>query len=177
MAACLSWLSKAYRNTHFDYHTSRPVEIAGSRLKQGKFVERLSRARRQAFNFFAKDVFGNCYWDTRVGCKGRKHPYLPDRGLLGDVVEAASKRGLKAIAYCNVTDLLNARDHPSWRHRGNPGLKGSEEHYVCFNSPWLDKVFLPGLREIAGYEWPPSSSTSYTAPAMLLQLVQGALPG
>jgi len=145
----LSWLSKAYRKIHFDYHTPPSVEAVGSRFKAEEFVEKLSRAGCQAFNFFAKDVFGNCYWDTRVG---RKHPYLLDRDLLGEVVEAASRKGLKVIAYYNVTDLLNARDHPDWRHRGSPVLRGSEGYYVCFNSPWLDKVFLPELREIARYD-------------------------
>ena len=83
----MSWYSKAFRKLHFDYHTPPAVNVVGEGLNVEKFIKKLHEIGCQAFNFFAKDVFGNCYWDTKVG---NKHPYLK-RDLLGEVVEEAKK--------------------------------------------------------------------------------------
>jgi len=144
----LSWYSKAFRKLHFDYHTPPAVNVVGEGLNVGKFIKKLHEMGCQAFNFFAKDVFGNCYWDTKVG---NKHPYLK-RDLLGEVVEEAKKYELRVIAYYNVMDLINAQRHPEWSHKGHPNIPNLEGHYVCFNSPWTEKVFLPELRELASYD-------------------------
>ncbi|RLE96277.1 MAG: hypothetical protein DRJ96_07040 [Thermoprotei archaeon] len=141
-------LTRAYRRAHFDYHTPPSVDVVAKGFDAERFVERLAEAGCQAFNFFAKDVFGNCYWDTKVG---NKHPHL-DRDLLGEVVDAAKRRGLRVIAYYNVMDLINARKHPEWRHVGHPAVPGSEEEYICPNSPWIEEVFIPELRELARYD-------------------------
>ena len=144
----MSWYRNAYRKIHFDYHTPPEVCVVGRNLDPESFVKKLAEIGCQSFNFFAKDVFGNCYWDTKVG---NKHPYL-DRDLLGEVVRAAKRYGLRVIAYYNVQDLINAQKHPDWRHKGHPDIPGSEGFYVCFNSPWTEKVFLPELKELSSYD-------------------------
>ena len=144
----MSWYRNLYRKLHFDYHTPPSVPFVGKGLDPDRFVKKLAEIGCQAFNFFAKDVFGNCYWDTKVG---NKHPYL-DRDLLGEIVQAAKRYGIRVIAYYNVQDLINAQKHPEWRHRGHPNVPGSEGYYVCFNSPWTEEVLLPELRELANYD-------------------------
>ncbi len=137
----------SYRKIHFDYHTPPNVDIVASNFDADKLLRKLSKIGCKTFNFFAKDLFGNCYWNTKVG---HKHPYLK-RDLLKEVTEAAKKYRISVIAYYNVMDLRNIELHPSWRHRGLPKVERSDGSYVCFNSPWTEKVFLPELKELASY--------------------------
>ena len=143
----MSWYASRTRKVHFDYHTPVHADVVAKSFDAEGFVEELNRAGCEVVYFFAKDVFGNCYWDTRVGFK---HPHLR-RDLLGEVVEAAEKRSVKVVAYYNALDLINAKRHPEWRHKGSESVPGSEGFYVCFNSPWLDEVFFPELGELLEY--------------------------
>ena len=64
---------------HFDYHTPVHADVVAKSFDAEAFAERLSGIGCEVVYFFAKDVFGNCYWDTKVGFK---HPHLR-RDLLG----------------------------------------------------------------------------------------------
>ena len=138
----------SYMKIHFDYHTPPNVDLVASNFDVDRFFKKLSEIGCQAFNFFAKDLFGNCYWETKVG---HIHPYLK-RDLLKEVTETAKEYGIKVIAYYNVMDLRNIELHPSWKHKGSPKIHGSEGNFVCFNSPWTEKVFLPELKELSRYD-------------------------
>ncbi len=143
----MGWYAPRLSKIHFDYHTPVHADVVAKSFDAEAFAERLSGIGCEVVYFFAKDVFGNCYWDTKVGFK---HPHLR-RDLLGEVVEAAGRRGIKVVAYYNALDLINAKRHPEWRHKGSEGVPGSEGFYVCFNSPWLEEVFFPELGELLEY--------------------------
>lgn len=145
----MSWYASCRRKFHADYHTPPHADCVGASFDAEEYVERLSRIGCEVIYFFAKDVFGNCYWNTKVGFK---HPHLGGRDLLGEVVEAARRRGVRVVAYYNALDEISAKRHPEWRHRGLEGVPGSEGFYVCFNSPWLEEVFLPELGELLEYD-------------------------
>jgi hypothetical protein len=139
---------KGSRKIHFDYHTPPDFREVASGFEPEILMKDLAEVGCELINFFAKDLFGNCYWDTKVG---HKHPYLK-RDLLKEVTEASKKYGIKVVAYYNVMDLYNVQVHPEWKHRGCKEVQNSEGDYVCLNSPWLEKVLLPELREISSYE-------------------------
>jgi hypothetical protein len=51
---------------HFDYHTPVHADVVARSFDAEAFAERLSGIGCEVVYFFAKDVFGNCYWDTRA---------------------------------------------------------------------------------------------------------------
>lgn len=139
---------KGSRKIHFDYHTPPDFQEVASSLEPEILMKDLTEIGCELINFFAKDLFGNCYWDTKVG---HKHPYLK-RDLLKEITEASKKYGIRVVAYYNVMDLYATQVHPEWKHKGCKEVKNSEGDYVCLNSPWLEKVLLPELREISCYK-------------------------
>ncbi|MEM3521208.1 MAG: beta-galactosidase trimerization domain-containing protein [Thermoproteota archaeon] len=139
---------KGNRKIHFDYHTPPDFQEVASSFEPETLMKDLAEIGCELINFFAKDLFGNCYWNTKVG---HKHPYLK-RDLLKEVTEASKKYGIKIVAYYNVMDLYNVQAHPELKHRGCKEVQNSEGDYVCLNSPWLEKVLLPELKEISSYE-------------------------
>lgn len=89
------------------------------------------------------------YYPSRVF---PRHAALGGRNLVGQLVKACRKRGIKLMAY-NCAHNLNARvyrSHPDWGivERGREKKAAPEGGVaICINSPFQD-VFIKGIREV-----------------------------
>lgn len=96
---------------------------------------------------FAKCQYGNSYYPTDVG---HRHSALDGRDLFGEQVAAASRHGMKVIAYfSNMWDSHEAGAHPDWRLvplEGRPA--GGRWPTLCLLSEYRD-LALAHVEEIA----------------------------
>ncbi len=143
-----------------EFHVPEDVEYIARDFDAERFLRDLLEAGCDGVLFEAVDEFGNSLYDTRYGLK---HPHL-DRDLLREVTEAAQRLGVPIIAYyCLLNPRLAAERSWLARQPGRrPGRAGPPlaEVYrkqrppslrVCLNSPVMERVVLPQIREIASY--------------------------
>lgn len=134
-----------FRQVHLDFHTSPLIPDVGSDFDPEEFARMLQEAHVDSINVFSKCHHGYCYYPTKVG---QPHPSLK-RDLLGEMVEALHKHGIRCIAYTTVVwDELAASTHPEWRQVDQEGkligrapLESRGWQYLCLNAQeYLDYV-------------------------------------
>jgi len=107
-----------FRQIHLDFHTSPDIHDVGADFDADEFAETLREASVNSVTAFARCHHGMCYYDTKVG---PKHPALKV-DLLGKMVKACHKRGIRIPAYITVSwDEHSARNHPEWQCRNRDG--------------------------------------------------------
>jgi len=96
---------------------------------------------------FAKCQYGNSYYPTGVG---HQHTALAGRDLFGEQVAAATRHGMKVMAYfSNMWDVHEAGAHPDWLQVGLEGRpRGGRWPSLCLLSGYRD-LALAHVREIA----------------------------
>lgn len=138
------------RQIHLDFHTSPHILDVGSDFDPQVFVQTLADAHVQSINVFARCHHGLCYYPSKIA---KPHPSLK-RDLLGEMIEACHKRGIKAPIYISVGwDEETAKLHPEWRQVDIKGAFVGKQpfsgawgwQYLCLNSPYRD--FLLALTE------------------------------
>ena len=101
------------RQVHLDFHTSPFIPDVAADFDPDLFAETFAAAKVQSVTIFAKCHHGMCYYPTKVGVR---HPTLRRPDLLGDMIEALHRRGIRAPIYTTVAweEDVAAR-FPQWR--------------------------------------------------------------
>lgn len=134
--------SLSFRQIHLDFHTSPLIPDVAQDFDPEEFAEVLHEARVSSVNIFARCHHGYCYYPTKVG---KMHPSLK-RDLLGEMIEALHRRGIRCPVYTSVAwDELSASEHPEWRQIdargkfiGRAPLESRGWQFLCMNSPYMD---------------------------------------
>jgi len=142
------WVRERIRGVHVDFHTPEFPRDAVTRFDAKEFVAKLVKGRVNWAAVFAKDHFGNSFYDTKIG---HKHSGLRC-DFLGDVVEECHRNDIKACAYYSVNWERHAGDaNPDWwevDEKGEPKV-GTSWGSVCINSPYREELAIPQLLEVA----------------------------
>jgi len=146
----LSWFSSRLRKIHMDFHTPEFPKDFLKDFDVKKYISILKDANVNIVVFFTKDHYGNSYYDTKVG---HKHSGLKF-DLFGTLLEEAHANDIKVLAYHSVCwDSHAAIENPDWTQKdkeGNPILfPPTNWRFVCLNSPYVEELLHPQLREIA----------------------------
>lgn len=152
-----TWFDKYIRRIHMDFHTPEfESDIAIKQFNAQEYVGILKAAKVNSLVTFAKGHHGNSYYNTLLG---HKHKGLPgETDMMGEIIEECHKNGMKVLSYYSVGWLTTVeKNHPEWMERNQEGEKvgtggGTRTktwNCICLNSPYVDKVVLPELREIA----------------------------
>jgi hypothetical protein len=141
----LSVSTLPFRQVHLDFHTSPYIPDIGSDFDAEEFVRTLQAAHVNSITVFARCHHGYSYYPTKVGTP---HPHLK-RDLLGDMIEACHKAGIRVPIYTTlVWDELAWATHPEWRQllpdgrvagpAGTPLKPGWKN--LCMNTSYADYV-------------------------------------
>ncbi|HEY9248580.1 MAG TPA: alpha-L-fucosidase, partial [Rariglobus sp.] len=106
-------MSSALRQVHLDFHTSPFIPDVGAEFDAREFAATFRRARVNSVTVFAKCHHGMCYYPTKTGTS---HPALGKRDLLGEMIEALHREGIRCPVYTPVAwEEDVAGKHPEWR--------------------------------------------------------------
>jgi Hypothetical glycosyl hydrolase 6 len=101
------------RQIHLDFHTSPLIRDLLSEWDADAFADTMARAHVNSVTVFAKCHHGMSYYPTEIGTP---HPALGSRDLLGEMIAALRKRGIRAPIYLTVGwEERLAFQHPEWR--------------------------------------------------------------
>jgi hypothetical protein len=134
-----------FRQVHLDFHTSPHIPEVGVDFDPEEFIRTLQSAHVNSVTVFAKCHHGYSYYPTKVGTP---HPHLK-RDLLGEMIEAGHKAGIRVPIYTTVVwDELAWAEHPEWRQllpdgrvagpAGTPLKPGWKN--LCMNTTYADYV-------------------------------------
>ncbi len=144
-----------FRQIHLDFHTSPLIPDVAVDFDPEEFARTLRDAFVNSVTVFAKCHHGMSYYDTKVGIK---HPSLK-RDLLGEMVEACHRYGIRVPVYISVVwDNWAAEHHPEWRQVNREGkFIGAEPFqpgwkWLCLNTPYADYVAAQTEEVVKGYE-------------------------
>ncbi len=152
------------RQVHLDFHTSPYIPDVGSEFDAREFARTMKRAHVNSVTIFARCHHGLCYFPSKVATV---HPALGKRDLLGEMIEALHREGIRCPIYTTVAwDEDVAQRFPQWRMMkadGRFARAGNADHTKAphpggwhFND-WLHPEYQDFLeahtRELcAGYE-------------------------
>jgi len=140
------WYEKASCKIHLDMHCPEWHESILENFDAKRIVEQVAAAGADALYFFAKDHYGNAYYQTRIG---HRHRCLGDRDFLAEIIAEARHVELPIMAYFSVIwDNHAAQAHPEWCMRNPNGQALSDtitsDHgkwqYVCHNSGYAEQL-------------------------------------
>lgn len=144
-----------FRQIHLDFHTSPLVPDVAADFDPDDFARTLKEAFVNSVTVFAKCHHGMSYYDTKVGIK---HPALK-RDLLGEMVEACHRYGIRVPVYISVVwDNWAAEHHPEWRQVNREGkFIGAEPFqpgwkWLCLNTDYAHYVAAQTEEVVKGYE-------------------------
>ena len=134
-----------FRQVHLDFHTSPHIPEIGVDFDPDAFVRTLQAGRVNSVTVFGKCHHGYSYYPTKIGTV---HPHL-ERDLLGEMVEACHKAGIRVPVYTTVVwDELAWATHPEWRQLSPAGhVEGYSDtplkpgwKNLCPNTTYADYV-------------------------------------
>lgn len=100
------------RAIHLDFHTMPGIYDVGRDFDAEEFARTLAGAGVDYVTAFARCNIGFAYYPTKIGLP---HPGLRQRDLLGPMVSACHRRGIRVAAYINAgIDHEHARLHREW---------------------------------------------------------------
>lgn len=144
-----------FRQIHLDFHTSPLVLNVAADFDPDDFARTLKESFVNSVTVFAKCHHGMSYYDTKVGIK---HPALK-RDLLGEMVEACHRYGIRVPVYISVVwDNWAAEHHPQWRQVNREGkFIGAEPFqpgwkWLCLNTDYTHYVAAQTEEIVKGYE-------------------------
>ncbi len=139
-----NWHNRIFRKLFFDYHNHKDNWGLAANFDAEKWAEQLKAADVEAVSAFAKCAQGWRYYQK--GNVGWVHPEMPaGLDMLGNIVEACHKRGIKVIGYYHTfgSQKIEAL-HPEWMAKNSK----NERAGLCMNTPLLEEHILPQIREI-----------------------------
>ncbi len=134
-----------FRQIHLDFHTSPDLPGIGSDFDPEEFASTLEKARVDSITCFARCHHGMIYYDSKVNPE-RVHPYLVNKNLLKNQIEACHRHGIRVPVYTSVQwDHYTAIRHPEWMVVTEEGAFENAKPYepgfygrLCVNSPYRD---------------------------------------
>ncbi len=140
------------RALHFDFHNLPALPDLGDDFSAEEFAERLSDAKVEYINFFARCNLGYTYYPTKVGMM---HPYLKGRDIYGELLKECHKKGIGVTAYLNASLCHAFSDiHRDWNVVRADGrimnLEGNMGHAfrtMCYDSPYGEHL-LSEIKEL-----------------------------
>ncbi len=131
------------RAVHLDFHTMPGVPDVGRDFDPEEFAHTLQQAHVDYITVFARCNLGFCYYPSQVGIP---HPGLQQE-LLGPMVEACHRRGIRVAAYINAgIDHEHALRHRGWcklNKRGQVYQLDRMGHFfrdLCLNTGYGDHL-------------------------------------
>jgi len=107
------------RQVHLDFHTSPYIPDVASEFDARAFAQTFREAHVNSVTIFAKCHHGQCYYPTKTGTQ---HPALKGRDLMGEMIEALHREGIRAPIYTTVAwEEDVAQKHPEWRQMRHDG--------------------------------------------------------
>lgn len=145
-----------FRQVHLDFHTSPLIPDVGIDFDPEEFAKTLKEAYVNSVTVFAKCHHGMSYYPTKVGVP---HPSLK-RDLLGEMIEACHREGIRVCAYISVVwDEYSASNHGDWLQvnkdgtlAGRPPFGDRGWRFLCMNSPYVDYVSAQTEEVIRNYD-------------------------
>ncbi|MGI9457630.1 MAG: beta-galactosidase trimerization domain-containing protein, partial [Aeoliella sp.] len=140
------WYKRASCKIHLDMHCPEWHESILENFDAKNIVEQVVAADADALYFFAKDHYGNAYYQTEVG---HRHRALEGRDFLAEILAEARRFELPIMAYFSVIwDNHAAQAHPEWCMRNPAGAALSDTitsdqgkwQYVCHNSGYVEQL-------------------------------------
>lgn len=151
-----------FRQIHLDFHTSPFIPDVGIDFDPQEFAGTLKVAHVNSINIFAKCHHGMSYYPSKIG---PMHPSLK-RDLLGEMIEALHKEGIKCPIYTTVVwDEYAAENHPEWLQMDSHGktvgrepyaeaaqTNGERWRYLCLNTSYMDYLSAQLAEILDSYE-------------------------
>ncbi len=139
-----NWHEQTFRKLFFDYHNHRDNWGLAENFDAEKWADQLKAANAEGVSMFAKGAQGWRYYQK--GEVGWVHPEMPNGlDMLGEVVDACHKRGIRVIAYYHTFGSKKLEGlYPEWRAENSE----HEPRGLCMESPLLEEHILPQIREI-----------------------------
>jgi len=148
------------RQVHLDFHTSPWIPDVGSEFNAREFAQTFRKAHINSVTIFAKCHHGMNYYPTKVGTM---HPALKGRDLMGEMIEALHREGIRCPIYTTVAWEEDAASRfPAWRQMRRDGTfpetnaAGKQPgawKFLNFLHPDYQDYIEAHVREIlAGYE-------------------------
>lgn len=141
------------RAIHLDFHTMPGIYDVGRDFDAEDFAQTLARAEVDYITVFARCNLGFAYYPTKIGIP---HPGLKRKDLLGPMVSACHKRGIRVAAYINAgIDHEHALRHREWVKVTKEGKvydyrqMGHWFRNMCLNSGYRDHLKAM-IKEILG---------------------------
>lgn len=132
------------RSIHLDFHTMPGIYDVGRDFNAGDFAETLKKASVEYITVFARCNLGFAYYPTEEGVV---HPGMRKKDLLGPMVSACHKQGIKVAAYFNAgLDHEHALRHRDWCKVNSYGQvaeinrMGHFFRRMCLNTPYRDHL-------------------------------------
>ena len=138
------------RQVHLDFHTSPLIPGVGADFDADKFADTFAAANVQSVTVFAKCHHGMCYYPTETGTR---HPNLQRPDLLGEMIDALHRRGIRSPIYTTVGFEEDAAARfPQWRQMkatGNFANVGTSADFkTVLPGGWKYMDFLhPGYQQ------------------------------
>jgi len=112
-------VAKHQRQIHLDFHTSPFIGDVARDFDAALFARQMKAAHVNSVTVFAKCHHGMCYYPTKTGTQ---HPALQGRDLLGEMIDALHKEGIRAPIYTTIAWEENvANQFPQWRQMKKDG--------------------------------------------------------
>lgn len=145
-----------FRQVHLDFHTAPAIAAVGADFDPDEFAATAEAAHINSMTVFAKCHHGYSYYPTRVGVV---HPGLVRPNLLGEMIEALHKVGIRAPVYTTLTwDELAWATHPEWRQITPEGRSGWTDtplqagwKNLCLNTGYADYVIAQIVEVLEPY--------------------------
>jgi len=136
-----------YKRLCLDFHFSEYPDGVLSKADAKTYVRTLKENGGEVVLAFAKDHWGNHYYDTTLG---HKHPAVK-QDLFGQIVAEANKQGIDVIAYTSIGwDEFNRRRHPEWRMVNWQGSsRGGRWTTLCVNTDYGQRT-IEHIAELCG---------------------------
>jgi len=128
------------RQVHLDFHTSPWIPDVGSEFDAREFAQTFRKANVNSVTIFAKCHHGMNYYPTKVGTM---HPALKGHDLMGEMIEALHREGIRCPIYTTVGwEEDAAQRFPAWRQIRKDGTFPSTNAAEKAPGPWKFLNFL-----------------------------------
>ena len=143
-----NWFRDIYRLLHIDGGVVGQKDFEKS-FDAEATAERFKEIGAQMVSYQAKSRYS--YYPSKIGTPD---PTI-DRDCFGELTRALKKRGIKSIAYFHISrERKFHKLHPDWVINTDPSVTvardadTSEMGTMCLNSPYLEEVVIPQMKEI-----------------------------
>jgi hypothetical protein len=146
------WFKNSKRMLHLDSHFAGFGDVY-SHFDAETAAKIYADAGFQMVSFFAKCGGGYSYYPTKIGIM---HPTCRSN-YTGELTASLKKRGVRCLHYIAIAcEREHHKLHPEWVLNLKPDtwlkdeITGQANVTMCFNSPYVEQVAIPQMKEIIG---------------------------